>query len=314
VTRAAAFVAAALLAFAAACASPAPPAEAPAGSVAADGFPRTLVDGAGRSIRLAAKPVRIVSQTLASDEILFAIVPPERLVGLSSLSRDPKYSNVVTEATAHTAPSIESAEDVLRLRPDLVIVATYSRSEVVQTLEATGAPVYRLAHLDELDGIMGTIIRLGEAVGEPAAAARVVERMRTRLAAVEARRAGKLRPRVLSFSGGFTAGRGTSFDDIVRRAGGVNEAAARGIDKFPKLSAEQVLAWNPDVLVAGAMPGEEHAVRRRLMTGAGPAETTAGRRGHVVILETRKLLAVSQYVVDAVETLAERLDAFQATP
>ena len=80
--------------------------------------------------------------------------------------------------------------------------------------------------------------------------------------AAPARRGGRAprRPaalRVLSFSGGFTAGRGTTFDDIVRRAGAINEAAARGIDKFPRLSEEQVLAWNPDVLVAGALPGEE---------------------------------------------------------
>jgi iron complex transport system substrate-binding protein len=195
-----------------------------------------------------------------------------------------------------------------------VIVATYSRAEVVQTLEATGAPVYRMASLDDVDGIVETITRLGDAVGEPAGAVRVIASMRGRLAAVEARRAGKPRPRVLSFSGGFTAGRGTTFDDIVRRAGGINEAAARGLDKFPKLSAEQVLAWNPDVLVAGALPGEAEAVRRRLTTAPGVAETTAARRGWIVILETRTLLAASQYVVDAVEALAERLDAFQAAP
>jgi iron complex transport system substrate-binding protein len=312
VIRAFGLLVAAALGAAAACAPPAPPAAQ--GAPGADGFPKTVVDGAGRSVRLPAKPVRIVSQTLASDEILFAVVPPSRLVGLSTLARDPKYSNVVGEAVAHAAPSIESAEDVLRLRPDLVIVATYSHAEVVQTLEATGAPVYRLAHFDDLEGIMATIGQLGEAVGERAAADRVVARMRQRLAAVEARRAGKPRPRVLSYSGGFTAGRGTSFDDIVRRAGGINEAAARGIDKFPKLSAEQVLAWNPEVLVAGALPGEEAAVRRRLATGPGTAETIAARQGRIVILETRTLLAVSQYVVDAVEALADRLDAFQAAP
>ena len=101
-------------------------------------------------------------------------------------------------------------------------------------LETTGAPVYRLANLDDLAGIMETIRGVGAAVGEEAAAERVVAEMERRLAAVASRRAGRPRPRVLSYSGGFTAGRGTSFDDIVRRAGGINEAAARGIDKFPR--------------------------------------------------------------------------------
>ena len=103
----------------------------------------------------------------------------------------------------------------------------------------------------------------------------------------------------------------TSFDDIVRRAGGVNEAAARGIDKFPKLNAEQVLAWDPDVIVSGYLPGEADAVRARLRTAPGVAQTIAARRNQIVLLETRRMLAVSQYVVDAVDQIAASLDAFE---
>ena len=288
-------------------AAPAPASEAPR----ADGFPRTVIDGAGRSVRLAARPVRIVSQSLASDEMLLPMVDAGRLVGLSSLSRDAKYSNVVAEAARHPAPSIESAEDILRLQPDLIFVTTYSRAEVVQVLESTGAPVYRLANFDDLDGVMTNLRRIGAAVGEEAAAERMAAEMQRRLAAVAARRAGRPPLRVLSFSGGFTAGRGTTFDDIVRHANAVNEAAARGLEKFPRLSQEQVLAWNPDVLVAGALPGEADGVRRQLLAGPGVGQTTAARRNQIVLIESRRLLAVSPHVVEAVEQLADSLDAFQ---
>jgi iron complex transport system substrate-binding protein len=270
-----------------------------------------VTDGAGRSIRLTSRPMRIVSQSLASDEMLFPMVAPERLVGLSSLSRDAKYSNVVGEAARHPASSIETAEDIVRLRPDLVFVTTYSRAEVVQVLESTGAPVYRLANFDDVDGVMANLRRIGAAVGEEAAAERMAAEMQRRLAAVAARRAGRPPLRVLSYSGGFTAGRDTSFDDIVRRANAINEAAARGLEKFPRLSQEQVLAWNPDVLVAGALPGEAEAVRHQLLTGPGVGQTTAARRNQIVIIESRLLLAVSPHVVEAVEQLADRLDAFQ---
>jgi iron complex transport system substrate-binding protein len=288
--------------------APSPPA---ARTRAAEGFPRTVTDGAGRAIHLAARPMRIVSQSLASDEMLFPMVAAERLVGLSSLSRDPKYSNVVAEATRHPAPSIDTAEDIVRLKPDLIFVTTYSRAEVVEVLESTGAPVYRLANFDDLEGVMTNLRRIGAAVGEEAAAERMVVEMRRRLAAVAARRAGRPPLRVLSFSGGFTAGRGTTFDDIVRHANAVNEAAVRGLEKFPRLSEEQVLAWNPDVLVAGALPGEADGVRRRLLNGPGVGQTTAARRNQIVLIESRRLLAVSPHVVDAVEQLADSLDAFQ---
>jgi iron complex transport system substrate-binding protein len=278
---------------------------------AGDGFPKTLVDGAGHSITLAAKPRRIVSQTLGADEILFAVVPPDRLVGLSALARDAKYSNVVAEAARHPAPSVDGPEDILRLKPDVIFVATYSRAETVELLAATGAPVYRLASFDTVEGVMGSIRAIGDVVGEPEAAARLVASMRARLAAVVARRAGHPKPRVLSYSGGFTAGRDTSFDDMVRYAGGVNEAAARGLTKFPKLSAEQVLAWNPDVLVSGVLPGERDALRARLMHAPGLAQTTAARKGQIVLIDEPRYLAVSQYMVDAVEQLADSLDAFE---
>ena len=121
--------------------------------------------------------MRIVSQSLASDEMLFPMVAPERLVGLSSLSRDPKYSNVVAEATRHPAPSIETAEDIVRLKPDLIFVTTYSRAEVVEVLESTGAPVYRLANFDDFAGVMTNLRRIGAAVGEEEAAERMVAEM-----------------------------------------------------------------------------------------------------------------------------------------
>src|SRR3954471_557533 len=149
--------------------SPAPPAAGGATTPAAGGFPRTVTDGSGRSLRLAARPVRIVSQTLGSDEILFPMVAPERLVGPSALARDPKESNLLAEAGRHAAPSSESPEDMLRLKPDLIFVATYSRAESVQVLESTGAPVYRLANFDDLEGIMASIRGVGAAVGEEAA-------------------------------------------------------------------------------------------------------------------------------------------------
>ncbi len=308
----------------------APPDSGPAATLpeteAHGGFPRTIADASGRSLTLAARPERIVSQTLATDEILFDLLGAEsvqagrrpgldRLVGVSPFARDPAYSNVAALAAAHPAPAVQSAEEVLRLRPDLVFVASYSRAEVVELLGASGAPVYRFTGFDTFDDISANILRVGAAVGAEAPAAELVERMKARLAAVEVRRRGRPRPRVLSYSpGGASAGRGTMFDDIVRWAGGVNEAAARGIDGFPKLSAEQVLAWDPDVLVAGYLDGERDSVEQRLRANPAIAATRAARSNRIVYIHSRSLLAVSHHVAGAVEALADALDRLESQP
>jgi iron complex transport system substrate-binding protein len=57
------------------------------GERAANPFPRELKDATGESSVIQARPQRIVSQTLSTDEILLTICSPERIVALSSSGR-----------------------------------------------------------------------------------------------------------------------------------------------------------------------------------------------------------------------------------
>ena len=246
-----------LTCFTGACrASPEVPAASQTAQVS-NGFPRTLVDASGASITLAAPPARIVSQTLASDEILFALIDHARIVGVSTLASDPNYSNIVAEATALGAPRIKNAEDVIVLKPDLIFVASYSRAEVVDLLRASGAPVFRFASFDSIADLLDVIRTLGRAVGAETQAdtpGRPTSSDACRRCGTAPVPAGPP-PRVLSFSpAGQSAGKNTTFDDIVRYAGGINVAAEHGFSGFPRLSVEQLLAWDPDVVVTGARP------------------------------------------------------------
>jgi iron complex transport system substrate-binding protein len=312
----------------AACQQPAPPpvpAKAPAGatSTSAAGcdvpgptpvvppltpFPRTLTDALGNTLTIPVQPHRIISQTLGTDEILFAICPPDRIVGLSTLARDEVYSNVVAQARASSAPPSLGAEQVLRLKPDLIFVASYSRAEIVEVLRATHAPIFRFANFDRLDDIKTNIRIVGRAIGEDAAADRLIADMDRRLAALASRAQGKPRPQVMTFSAdGYTAGGATLFDDVIQAAGGVNTSAGHGICGYKRISAEQVLQWNPDVIVAGAKPGQDQVVREGLLRNAAVAATRAGREGRIVTMPEREFVAASQHVVNAAETLSAAL-------
>jgi iron complex transport system substrate-binding protein len=274
-------------------------------------FPRTLTDALGNTLTIASAPQRIVSQTLGTDEILFAICPPSRLVGLSTLARDEVYSNILAQARASNAAVSAGAEEVLRLKPDLIFVASYSRAEVVETLRASHAPIFRFANFDSIADMSTNIRIMGRAIGEDAAADRLVAEMHQRLAAIAGRYAesGRTRPRVLSYSGdGYTAGGATLFDEVIRAAGGVNVAASDGaVCGFAHISAEQVLQWNPDVIVSGAKPGQDQVVREGLLRNAAVAATRAAKNGRIITMPAREFEAASQYVVNAAETLAAAL-------
>jgi len=75
-------------------------------------------------------PQRIVSLTLAADEILLALTPPERITALTYLADDPTYSNVRAEAHAIPHKVKANAEQVLALQPDLIIVSAHTNAAV----------------------------------------------------------------------------------------------------------------------------------------------------------------------------------------
>jgi cobalamin transport system substrate-binding protein len=279
---------------------------------ASTAFPRTIRDGIDQPVTLPAAPRRIVSQTLGTDEILFAICPPNRIVGVSTLARDPAYSHVVAEATALKAPAIDTVETVITLKPDLVFVASYSRAELVDLLRQSGAPVFRFSHFDRIDDIANNIRTIGYAIGEDAPAERVIADMHTRVAKVRARGAASgRRPRIMSYDSlGYTASNGTLFDDVIKTVGGVNvpaEQGLKGTNGFVRISSEQVLAMQPEYLVVGAKPGEEDVVRRRMLADPAIAASTAVKSGHLILMSTRELLTTSHHVVRVAELLADAL-------
>src|SRR4051794_17774416 len=87
-------------------------------------WPRTVTDGAGNKITLNTKPTRIMSATLASDEILLAMVDPSRLIGVTGNSADPAQSNVADAAKGiqYKVPTPVDPEGLVAQKPDLVIV------------------------------------------------------------------------------------------------------------------------------------------------------------------------------------------------
>lgn len=288
------------------CGGKAPMPESSASS--SNGFPRTLQIG-NEQIAIRARPNRIVSQTLGTDEILWAICPRERIAGVSRIGLDPKYSILAEELKAAKVASIVNAEEILQLQPDLVFVASYSRAETVDQLRAANATIVRLPVFDSLEDIQQNIRLIGQAIGEEAAADALVAKMQSELQAIRARvpKDGKS-PRVLSFHPtGNTAGLGTTFDSIVRAAGAVNVAAEKGLQGFPKISAEQVLEWQPDVIITGGALGKQDELRKLLLDNPAIAATEAARKGRIVFLDNRYLLSVSHNVVRAVDDLSRQL-------
>jgi iron complex transport system substrate-binding protein len=252
-------------------------------------------------------PTRIASLTLATDEILADLVPVDRIVGVTALADDAEISNVAGHYPGRIARLRDMNLDrIIALAPDLVCVAPYNTADALKLLERAGLTIYRNEDIHGIDEVEAGVIRLGVRVGEPGRARGVVESMRER----RRRLAERLhdvarRPRVLYWASGYTAGRRTTIDDVIREGGGANVAAELGLEGSPEISPERVVAADPEIILLARWKAEDG--RDRIDNHPILRHLPAVRDRRVVTIEGRSLTSVSPHVVAGAELLARAL-------
>lgn len=256
-------------------------------------------------------PQRIVSVNITSDEILLDLAP-ERLLAVSYHAADPAMSSAVREAEQVPLKMKDDVERLLLLAPDLVVIGAH-KVDVVRQIEEAGVPVVRIQGFESIEWIRALITTLGLAVGRPERARHLVAAMDVRLAAVARRVERRPRPSVLYYSpGGFTGGRKTTLDDVIRAAGGENVALRLGVSGWKRLSLEQAVLADPEVILLSDSQWWTTQFDRDFAAHPAFRNGRAVRGGRVYVLPSRLTTTASHHVVETVETLARLLhpDAF----
>jgi iron complex transport system substrate-binding protein len=187
---------------------------------------------------------RVVSLNLCTDQML-VLLAPEKIAGLSPLSRDPALSFVASQA--QRLPIVTaSAEPVLRLHPDLILAAPYGAQTTQALLQQEHIPLLRIVLPQDFDGIRHMTRLLAGALGVPQRGEALLAAMDASLAAMphrdHAESALVWQPR------GFTEGPGTLMDAVLHAAGLGNASDGR------RVSLEVLLRHPPDLLVVPAAP------------------------------------------------------------
>ncbi len=275
----------------------------------ADGFPREAVGADDAIARLARPPRRIVSQSMSADEFLYAIVPHERIVGVSEAAYLQGLSNVYDVVRAHEPIVATDVERVLRSDPDIVFAPAEGRPDMPGLLRSAGVPVYRMPTMFETLGSIEEHIRLvGYLSGEDARAEAEARKFRMAVDRAVARKpAGSPSPRVMGFGGAYSYGSKTLFSDILRVLGAENVAATNGFVGYDRVTDEHIVRWDPEWIVAGADRGRVEDVRQRLLEHPAIGATAAARRGQVVVFEHHVFLTLSPLTARFVEALADAL-------
>ncbi len=148
------------------------------------GYPLRVTDDTGAAVTLPARPVRIISLTLATDEMLLTLVDAHRLQGVTTFAADPAVSNVAVAAAQVPRKLDVNVETILSLDPDLVLVADWSDAGPVHQLRDAGVPVYLMSSGVTVASIESKIARLALLTGETAGGRAMIAGMEARLAAL----------------------------------------------------------------------------------------------------------------------------------
>ena len=270
-----------------------------------DVTPITLVDGMDREVVLPGPGQRIVSIAPSNTEILFAIGAGDQVVGRDEVSDYPL--EVLDVASIGSTYGELNTEAILALEPDLVLAATITSPEQVQTLEALGIPVYLLSNPADFPGLLENISAVGVLTGNEAGAEALSESLDARIAAVTQKAAGAERVSVFYEVDGsdptapWTTGAGTFQDVLIGLVGGENIGV--DIAGWGQMSLEEIVTRNPQVVIFGEGPWVP-TTAESFLERSGWGEIAAVVDGRVYGIDTNWVDRPGPRLVDALEQMA----------
>ena len=273
----------------------------------------TVTDDTGVTLQFNQKPKRIVSYSISTDEILMALVEPQRIIALSRLVDDPGISNVVKEAKQiPNRVQGNSMEGVLAFHPDLVIIPDFHPPEMLQSARELGLKVYIYKTPSDIEGVKRSIRQIAALTGEKEKGEALIAQMEEKIKNVQQRLAkipAAQRKRVMELrsEGAFYAP-DNSFGDVCRNAG-VSDATLELNYLSPmEITQEKIVELNPDIIFVPAWDydGKHEPVAERLKILNNPSYhgIKAIKNKKVYSISGALVMAVSQYIADAVEEVA----------
>jgi iron complex transport system substrate-binding protein len=227
---------------------------------------RTVLDMTGRPVQIPAAMNRVATN--------IPLIPPtmELLDGIDTLVAAPTSSfNPLFTTIAPTTRDVLlspvrtiNAEELLKLHPQ-VFIMTNLTPQLLPTLERLNIPVVEISDLGTPERLQTMVQLVADVLGgdAPSRARQYESYFNETVQRVEAKTASlpdPSRPTVYYAPGpdpSTTIGKGNIITSSIEEAGGRNIAAEHGIGAnkpgafaFPAITAEALLAWNPQVIVA----------------------------------------------------------------
>ena len=254
-------------------------------------------------------PMRIVSMAPNLTEILFALGLDEEIVGVTRHCNYPPQASHRPHVGTFWQPDVET---VLSLRPELVITLDLDRQQsLAEPLERVGCTVLSVDDFESFQQLYDGIAAIGKAVDRVAQADALTARLQAAQETMAYRYADRPAPKVLwviQRQPLRVAGTKTFINEMIAAAGGVN-AIGPTMNVYPPISAEDVIAAWPDVIIEPANMPNQRDVQARTAAAfyAAFRRIPAVQNGHVYVLDGDLVSRLGSRLDEALEAIAECL-------
>ncbi len=208
-----------------------------------------------RIVSLKGPAKRIVSLAPSNTEILFAIGAGDQVVGRDMFSDYPEAAKSIKDIGGSNDKY--NTEEIVALKPDLVLAGEINSPELIQSMSQLGLPVFPITNPTKLEDMYSNIALVGELTGHSKQAGQLVDSLKKRVAAVDAK-VKSVSSRISVYyeldatdpTKPYTAGPGTFVSLLIQRAGGTNIGDSMS-SQWAQISLEQVVAANPQIIILG---------------------------------------------------------------
>lgn len=248
---------------------------------------------------------RIVSINGAVSEIICSLGKEKDIVGVDITSNYP--------TTLEKLPKVGhnrnvSAEGVLALRPTLVLGTEGSvKPEVLSQIKSAGVKVILFKHELSAEGARALIRSVAETINAKDKAAALVQQLDQDLK--KAKPLSKPLKVLFVYARGVGAlnvgGTGTSVEKVIQLAGAQNAIA--DFADFKPLTAESLVAANPDVILLFNSGLESVGGIDGFLKVSGVAQTNAGRKRRIIEMDGQLLTGFGPRLGLAVQELITKL-------
>ncbi|MFK0299527.1 ABC transporter substrate-binding protein [Brevundimonas sp. NPDC090276] len=247
-------------------------------------------------------PRRVVSLNACLDAILVHVADRGQIAALSHYAREPVGSTI--SEVARTLPfTWETAEEVIALRPDLVLTSRHSALATRNALGRMNITTELFAVPDSVAASLDQVREVARLVGRPARGEALIARIEAALAAAAPPPGSRPLKALIYQPNGFAAGRGTLMDEMMTRAGFQNVAGRYGLGKWGNVPVERLLADPPQVLLSGTPAQGSRTWADRVMRH--PALASLSGRMVQAQLEEKLLYCGGPVLIQTAAALAE---------